>query len=670
MGTTPPQLPLRAPVLGALVLLAAASGPTTGAPMVAQPGSGTVAITHPGTLADPGGRWPIDSVSAGSPHTTFAANVRAVPVLPAGEGYHWFRIDMPEPVETPRRLLLEVDNPTLSLVELYCRTPAGWQIYRTGTDHPFASRPARALTYVFPLDVATGQGTVAYLRVATDLGGRVPLFLWSEGAYADHQRRSHLALGLFYGLLGIMAVYHFFLYLGLRDSSYVYFVLVIAFGWLGWAAQNGLAFEFLWPDRAGWTSEIILALVSLGHAAGIRFNQVFLLTDEHIPRTHRVLNASIGVVLVLGASRLIIGLPAAFTALNILSLPLVILWLWAGVACHRAGYEPARYLLLACVALMAGGTLFALMNAGVAPATPLTVYGMQMGWAVTCALFAFGMAHRIRLLRADRARSQQLALEERLRSEVLAADSARQTEELEQARELQSRFLPAEVPRLDFAHVACHQSTATEVGGDYYDFVVAADGSLMGAIGDATGHGARAGLMVACTKSGLLSMAGDGVQELAYRLNTVLHQVSPGGHMYMALLIYRLARLPGGAGAELQISGGGMPPLYIVRGGGDVEEVVVEGLPLGAVRQTEYCVYTATLHRGDQLILLSDGLPERFDPAGEQLGYTPVLQHLSDAPPGSRTPAATIDMLVALGESFARGQPRADDETYVVIQAV
>ncbi len=81
---------------------------------------------------------------------------------------------------------------------------------------------------------------------------------------------------------------------------------------------------------------------------------------------------------------------------------------------------------------------------------------------------------------------------------------ARKTHELEEARNLQLSLLPGQLPQLPNLEIAVYMKTATEVGGDYYDFKVAADGTLNIALGDATGHGMQAGTMVTLMK-GLFS---------------------------------------------------------------------------------------------------------------------------------------------------------------------
>ncbi|MCB9249363.1 MAG: hypothetical protein H6613_12865 [Ignavibacteriales bacterium] len=83
----------------------------------------------------------------------------------------------------------------------------------------------------------------------------------------------------------------------------------------------------------------------------------------------------------------------------------------------------------------------------------------------------------------------------------MEAENRRKTEELEEARQLQLSMLPKELPQLPNLDIAVYMKTATEVGGDYYDFHIGLDGTLTVVVGDATGHGMKAGTMVTTTKS-------------------------------------------------------------------------------------------------------------------------------------------------------------------------
>src|SRR5207244_867290 len=80
------------------------------------------------------------------------------------------------------------------------------------------------------------------------------------------------------------------------------------------------------------------------------------------------------------------------------------------------------------------------------------------------------------------------------------AENERKSIELEEARQLQLSMLPRTVPQLPHLEIAAYMKTATEVGGDYYDFYLGDDGTLTVAVGDATGHGLKAGTMVTAVK--------------------------------------------------------------------------------------------------------------------------------------------------------------------------
>ena len=88
-----------------------------------------------------------------------------------------------------------------------------------------------------------------------------------------------------------------------------------------------------------------------------------------------------------------------------------------------------------------------------------------------------------------------------LERQLLEVENTRKTEELEEARELQMSMLPQAAPQLPHLDIAFEMRPATEVGGDYYDYNLTENGQLTIAVGDATGHGTNAGLVVSAVKS-------------------------------------------------------------------------------------------------------------------------------------------------------------------------
>jgi len=255
-------------------------------------------------------------------------------------------------------------------------------------------------------------------------------------------------------------------------------------------------------------------------------------------------------------------------------------------------------------------------------------------------------------LRAKAAEAEKRALE---------AENQRKTKELEDARRLQLSMLPKEVPHLPQYDIAVVMKTATEVGGDYYDFSVAQDGTLNVAFGDATGHGMQAGTIVTLMKGLFLSDAS------RFDIQTFFHHCSKAikdirlGRLFMAFTLVRLK------GNSVYLSSGGMPPVYLYRErDGTVEEILLKGMPLGAMKTFPYGLHETKLERGDTLLLLTDGLAEQKNAGEEMFDYARVQSAFAEV--GSGKPDDIIAHLVKAGESWMGSGIQDDDITLLVIK--
>ena len=246
------------------------------------------------------------------------------------------------------------------------------------------------------------------------------------------------------------------------------------------------------------------------------------------------------------------------------------------------------------------------------------------------------------------------------RAHSVAAENRRKTEELEQARMIQLSLLPQMPPVLSGFEIVAHMQTATEVGGDYYDFFPQEDGSLYLVVGDATGHGISAGMMVSMTKSALKALDVQSPHVLLGQLNRVIRAVHLE-RMQMALNVLHLSE------SEIAVASAAMPPVLFYRGDtAEVEEILVPGLPLGGLEETEYSLKVKDIRSGDALLLLSDGLPELFNGDGLPLGYGPVENCFQEN--GHRTAEEILSALLALGREWRGKANRGDDITLVVVR--
>ncbi len=263
----------------------------------------------------------------------------------------------------------------------------------------------------------------------------------------------------------------------------------------------------------------------------------------------------------------------------------------------------------------------------------------------------------------SRLRSLEQAYHDRV-----ARDNDRKTGEIERARQIQSMLLPSESPACNFLEIDAAQWTASEVGGDYYDFFHRPDGALVAAIGDATGHGVGAGSMVAMTKALLLAWFDyKNLAGLCGRLNRIMVETGLKEESNMALNL--LAIRPEDSGVRVRVSGGSMPPVYVLRADGRLDQFQLCGPPLGLI-DFDDITYDETQFSalpGDNIILMSDGLPEIMSPDKRMLDYDRLEERLTMLDP-SRPCSMLLSDILRIGDDWAEGEPLKDDLTAVVLK--
>jgi serine phosphatase RsbU (regulator of sigma subunit) len=267
--------------------------------------------------------------------------------------------------------------------------------------------------------------------------------------------------------------------------------------------------------------------------------------------------------------------------------------------------------------------------------------------------------HQQKLVEQERARKEQ-----ELQQTLLAVEYERKTIELEDARRFQLSMLPKEVPHHPGYDVAVFTRTATEVGGDYYDFHLHGD-TLSVTIGDATGHGAKAGTMVTIVKTLFAGYGGgsSATPEPAAFLADAAEKIKRMdlGRMAMALSLARFDS------RKLTVASAGMPPVLVHHvATGTVDEIALQATPLGTFG-SDYPQTSVALERGDTVLFLSDGFPELMNDAGQQLGYTGTIDTFAMAAKAG----SASDVIAALSDVARKWHgdaPPNDDVTFVVVR--
>jgi serine phosphatase RsbU (regulator of sigma subunit) len=233
--------------------------------------------------------------------------------------------------------------------------------------------------------------------------------------------------------------------------------------------------------------------------------------------------------------------------------------------------------------------------------------------------------------------------------------------ELEEARLLQLSMLPIATPHIDELEFAVFMNTASEVGGDYYDFSFKEDGSLNIAIGDATGHGMRAGIMVSIMKALFISDSAElDLVDFFSNSNKTIKALNLG-RMMMAFTILNIKN------NQVKFINAGMPPIFIYKKSiNNVVEFETQGMPLGAISESIFKTNKFDVDSGDAILILSDGLPELKNERNQQYDYDRVKQEFKSI--SERTPYDIVEYLKDSASQWANGVEADDDVTFVVIK--
>jgi serine phosphatase RsbU (regulator of sigma subunit)/predicted ATPase/Tfp pilus assembly protein PilF len=297
-----------------------------------------------------------------------------------------------------------------------------------------------------------------------------------------------------------------------------------------------------------------------------------------------------------------------------------------------------------------------------ASSAKLTVSEVEVLQLITQGLTNAQIAARL-LIQADTVNAHVSSIFNKLVQEQqeAALERERVEQDLLVARRIQHSLLPKEVPAFPGWQIATHYQPAREVGGDFYDFFPFADGRLGLAIGDVSGKGIPAALVMATTHSILHAVAKAAASPGAVlgQTNNTLHPDIPPG---LFVTCFYVIIDPQTGLLRYANAGHDLPYRYAP---GNVAELEARGMPLGLLPDMEYEEQETLLQPGEGVILYSDGLVEAHNPVREMFGFPRLKRLLSE----HSTNADLIQLLLEHLQTFTGPTwTQEDDITLVTFQ--
>jgi phosphoserine phosphatase RsbU/P len=259
-----------------------------------------------------------------------------------------------------------------------------------------------------------------------------------------------------------------------------------------------------------------------------------------------------------------------------------------------------------------------------------------------------------------------LAIENSRLISSLAEEAARRerfNRELEIAREVQERLFPQCYPSVPGLDCAGHCRPAQGVGGDYYDFIALPEGRLGIAVGDVSGKGISAALLMASLRASLRGQTLGGPADLAGlmgNVNALLYEASAANRY--ATFFY--AQYDPRERTLAFVNAGHNPP--VVLRGEQVLRLEADGPVVGLLPGARYGQSSLALSPGDILLAYTDGISEAMTTGDEEWGEDRMIAAAREC--RARPAAEMIERLIAAADAFTAGAPQHDDMTLVVMK--
>lgn len=305
----------------------------------------------------------------------------------------------------------QLAQPSLDEVDFYQPIPNGtFSVSTCGEKFVFSKREYADPSFIYSATITPGKMTEFYFRLKSRDNLQVPVILGLPEKIFESNKIKDFVFGLFAGIMIVMFFYNAFLFITVKDKTYLFYIIYLATVILTQCSIQGYTFQYLWPNSpwlAQWSPFLWSPAVGIASAYFLR---VFLNTAYFIPRMDKGFHAFTGMYIL----AVIIALAGRFSESYLLitscAFILSMYMLLSAVSIFRKNFKPARYFLVAWTLFLMGVTVYSLTNFGLLPINSFTQYAMPGGAAAEVILLSLALADRINVLKREKEASQAEAL--------------------------------------------------------------------------------------------------------------------------------------------------------------------------------------------------------------------------------------------------------------------
>ncbi|HSF55526.1 MAG TPA: 7TM diverse intracellular signaling domain-containing protein [Algoriphagus sp.] len=329
--------------------------------------------------------------------------------------HYWVRFKLSNSSDSPKKVFLETGRPITDVADLYRIENSGEiTILKNGDLIPFSDRPLPHRKLLFPIQLEANSTSEFYLYLHSD--GEVinlPLTLHDDISLIKATYLDQLVFGVFYGLLGLAALTYLFFYFGIKEKSFLLYSFYVVSVALLHSSLDGYFFQFLLKDSGWFADRSLLIFAAVSAILFGRYTQVFIRVQNFAKPLNKLFNWVNLSILALLAGILIFdaGRPVYYPLVNALGFVLVILCT-VGVILSFVKKQPVDlFFALGIASFTIGFIAFILNNFSLIPNSFITENSAKFGTGLEILFLSLSMANRIRILRNEKEKAQDLALQ-------------------------------------------------------------------------------------------------------------------------------------------------------------------------------------------------------------------------------------------------------------------
>ena len=580
---------------------------------------------------------------------------------------YWVRFSVINPFCEDMSFYLIQAYPMIDHVDLYIPQDGGrFKIVENGDALPFGNRKVEYRDPAFEIEIPAYKIKTFYLRYKTTSSLNIPLVIYSPGEFMKQLNRELPVLWIYYGLLISLVIYNLFLFFSVKDVKFLYFVLFISFYSLFQMTINGFTFQYLWPNAIWWANNCLPFFICAAYTWGVIFASVLIDFKNKSPKNYTVAK----VIVSLGILGILLSLAAPYRIAIIYATLLManaVYFIFAIFYLALKGNRQAVFFITSYAALLIGITVFALKTFAILPHNFFTQYALQIGSAIQAIILAIVLTDQINTLK-NSLQVLNINLENKVEERTRDLKEARDQlwSEMEIAKKIQTILLP-EHPSIKAFDIACFMGPADSVGGDYYD-IINSDGRDWIVIGDVSGHGVPAGLVMMMVQTAIHAVLKNqpdlSPNRLLNQVNSVLvdniHKMDED--KYMTITVFACHD-----NGMFTFSGLHQDILIFRSALKKVEIIETNGMWIGITEnniENMLCVNQLTMEKDDIMLLYTDGIVEAKNKGDEMYSNEKLVDVFETLCISEKTPTEIKSGIIASLKNFNC----KDDVTLVILK--